>query len=135
MPAVGRFLLDTNIVIALLEGDQVVLSHLEHASEVFIPAIVLGELFFGAYKSGRPKENTDRVERFAGGRAIIPCDLAVAREYGRLKQHLREKGRPLPENDIWIAATARHHELVVVTQDRHFKEIDGLQTEDWLVSK
>ena len=58
MPASGRFLLDTNIIIALLEGDDAVLSNLDHAAEVFIPAVALGELFFGAAKSGRPSENT-----------------------------------------------------------------------------
>jgi predicted nucleic acid-binding protein len=51
MPASGRFLLDTNIVIALLSGDEVVLSHLDTTSRVFIPAVVVGELFFGAAKS------------------------------------------------------------------------------------
>jgi len=111
----GRFLPDTNIVIALLEGDATVLSNLDRASEVFIPAVVLGELFFGAAKLGRPSENTAKVERFAAGRAVVSCDLDVAREYGRLKQRLKEKGRPLPENDIWIAAAAKHHGMVLVT--------------------
>jgi tRNA(fMet)-specific endonuclease VapC len=84
-PASGRFLLDTNIVIALLEGDDMVLSYLDRALEVLIPAVALGELFFGAAKSGRPSENTAKVERFAAGRAIVSCDVDVAREYGRLK--------------------------------------------------
>ena len=131
MPASGRFLLDTNIVIALLEGDDAVLSHLDQAPEVYIPAVAVGELFFGAAKSGRPSENTARVERFAAGRSVVPCDLDVAREYGRLKQRLREKGRPIPENDVWIAATAIHHGMVLVTRDHHFLEVDGLDTEDW----
>ena len=48
MPASGRLLLDTNIVIALLRGDDAVLSNLDRAPEVFIPAVALGELFFGA---------------------------------------------------------------------------------------
>ena len=133
-PANGRFLLDTNIIIALLEGDVNVAARLDQAPEVFIPAVALGELFFGAAKSGRPSENTHRVEQFATGRAIVACDLAVAREYGRLKQRLREKGRPLPENDIWIAATAQHHKMVLVTRDRHFREVEDLKTEDWAVS-
>ena len=131
MPANGRFLLDTNIVIALLEGDEGVLSNLDLAPEVFIPAIVVGELFFGAAKSGRPTENAATVERFAAGRSVLPCGLPVAREYGRLKQQLRAKGRPLPENDIWIAATASTHGLVLVTRDRHFREIDGLAWVEW----
>ena len=88
MPASGRFLLDTNIVIALLQGDDTVLSNLDQAPEVFIPAVALGELFFGAAKSGRPSENIAKVEQFATGRAIVSYDLGVAREYGRLKQLL-----------------------------------------------
>jgi predicted nucleic acid-binding protein len=84
MPASGRLLLDTNIVIALLEGDEAVLSNLDEAAEIFIPAIVLGELFFGAAKSGRPTENTAKVERFAADRSFLSCDLH-AREYGRLR--------------------------------------------------
>lgn len=131
MPPTGKILLDTNIVIALLEGDESVLANLDEASEVFVSSIVLGELFFGAAKSGRPAENIARIERFAAGRSILSCDLPVAREYGRLKHGLRAKGKPLPENDIWIAATARCHQLVLVTRDHHFAHVDNLITESW----
>ncbi|MEP7364284.1 MAG: type II toxin-antitoxin system VapC family toxin [Acidobacteriota bacterium] len=130
-PATGRFLLDTNIIIDLLAGAQAVHSHLEEAVEVFLPAIALGELFFGAAKSGRPAENLAKIERFASGRAIVPCDLDVAREYGRVKQRLKEQGRPIPENDIWIAATAIRHEMTLVTRDGHFNAVDGLQLANW----
>lgn len=131
MPASGRFLLDTNIVIALFEADEAVLGNLDGASDVFVPAIVLGELFFGAAKSARPVENAAKVDRFAEGSSILTCDLHVAREYGRLKQGLRAKGKPLPENDVWIAATANRHQLTLVTRDRHFSEVDGLVTGWW----
>ena len=127
----GRFLLDTNIIIALLNGDEVVLSNLVQSPEVFIPSIALGELFFGAAKSGRPSENIDRVERFASGRAILLCDVDVAREYGRLKQRIHEKGRPLPENDIRIAAMATRHGMTLVTRESHFQEVEDLRTVDW----
>jgi tRNA(fMet)-specific endonuclease VapC len=130
-PATGRFLLDTNIIIALLAGDDAVLSNLGQAAEVFIPAVALGELFFGAGKSGRPAENISKIEEFAAGRVIVSCDLDVAREYGRLKQSLKERGRPLPENDIWIAAAATCHGMVLVTRDRHFQEVEGLAVSDW----
>lgn len=92
----GRFLLDTNVVIALLAGEEAVLANLDRAAEVFIPTTVIGELFFGAAKSARPAQNTATVERFAADRIILACDLSVAREYGLLKVRLREKGRPLP---------------------------------------
>ncbi len=130
-PASGRFLLDTNIIIALLEGDGAVLSNLARAPEVFVSAVAVGELFFGAAKSGRPSENTTKVEQFAAGRAIVTSDLDVAREYGRLKQRLKEKGRPIPENDIWIAAAAKHHGMILVTRDGHFGEVEDLKTTDW----
>ena len=128
MPSTGRFLLDTNIVIAVFEGDDGVLSNLEGAAEVFVPAIVIGELLFGAAKSSRPAENVAKVEQFASASAILACDLEVAREYGRVKKQLRDIGQPIPENDIWIAATAKHH---VATRDRHFLQVDGLATGNW----
>src|SRR2546423_889093 len=98
-PLSGRFLLDTNIVIALLEGQDTVLSNLDRAPEVFIPAVVIGELFFGAAKSGRPSENIANVERFAVGRTII--------------------------------SAAVRHRMVLVTRDRHFREVEDLSTADW----
>ncbi len=105
--------------------------HLNVAHQVFVPTIVLGELFFGAAKSSRPTENQFIVERFATGRSILVCGLDVAREYGRVKDRLRARGRPIPENDIWIAATAKHHGMILVTRDRHFQEVAGLETVDW----
>jgi tRNA(fMet)-specific endonuclease VapC len=116
MPISGRVLLDTNIVIAALEGDARVLSNLEQAVKTFIPVTAFGELFFGAAKSGRPAENIARLERIASTASILPCDLAVARQYGAIKYQLRKKGRPLPENDMWIAAAAKCHDLVLITR-------------------
>ena len=130
-PASGRVLLDTSIVIAIFDGESAALSHLRQASEVFLPSTVIGELFFGAAKSTRVEENRKKLEDFVSVNSILPCDFDIAREYGRVKFKLREKGRPIPENDIWIAATALHHGLVLVTRDAHFGEVDGLLIENW----
>jgi tRNA(fMet)-specific endonuclease VapC len=62
---------------------------------------------------------------------VLACDLDTAREYGVIKNALREKGRLIPENDIWIAAIARQHDLTLVTRDEHFKEIKHLKVEMW----
>ncbi|HKE23854.1 MAG TPA: PIN domain-containing protein [Bryobacteraceae bacterium] len=70
------------------------------------------------------------VQRFAAGLIDIACDIVV-REYGRLRQDLREQGRPIPENDMWIAATATRQGLALVTRDRHFLEADGLALASW----
>ena len=127
----GRFLLDTNIVIALFAQDTAVLQRLAQAGEVFVPSIVLGELYYGAGKSARVEENIARIDEFAANTAILACDTETARRYGQIKNALRAKGRPLPENDIWIGAIAVQHGLTLVSRDAHFQEIDSLSTETW----
>lgn len=130
-PANGRFLLDTNILIALLNDEEAIRSNLVHPREVSISVVALGELFFGAAKSVKRIENIARIERFVSGRSIIVCDIEIAKEYGSIKKLLKEKGRPIPENDLWIAATAKYKGMILVTRDHHFDEVDGLTTTDW----
>ncbi len=92
MPMSGRFLLDTNIVIALLEGEAVIQDQLAQADEVFVSSIALGELFFGAGKSGRPQANRARVDEFARDNVVMGCDTDTARRYGEVKNALRLRG-------------------------------------------
>jgi tRNA(fMet)-specific endonuclease VapC len=127
----GRYLLDTNVVIALFAGEVAVTDRLSDAEEVFVPTIVLGELYYGAHKSQRPQENLARIEECAARSVVLGCDSETARRYGRMKNRLRQKGRPIPENDIWIAAIARQHDLTLVARDTHFGEVDGLKVEAW----
>jgi tRNA(fMet)-specific endonuclease VapC len=127
----GRFLLDTNIIIALAVNESVVVERLDEGVTVFLSSIVLGELFFGAFRSVRVEENLARVAEFASNNTVLVCDTATARQYGRIKNRLREAGRPIPENDIWIAALAQQHELTLVSRDTHFNEVEGLETVAW----
>jgi tRNA(fMet)-specific endonuclease VapC len=127
----GRFLLDTNIVIALFEGEALIRDRLAQAEEVFVSSIALGEMFFGAGKSGRPETNLARVDDFARDNVVMGCDTDTARRYGEVKNALRLRGRPIPENDVWTAAIALQHDLTLVTRDQHFNEVDGLLLEVW----
>lgn len=125
-------LLDTNIVIAALEREDATLAEIEEvAGSFFVSVIPLGELRFGARKSGRVGENLQRVEDFAAESNILPCDEETSRRYGEIKDRLRRKGRSIPENDIWISATALRHDFVLVTRDSHFKHVEGLRIEQW----
>jgi tRNA(fMet)-specific endonuclease VapC len=108
----GRYLLDTNIIIALFADELAVKNRLAQADEVFIPSIAVGELCYGARKSGRSKENLERIDEFVANSTVLECDAQTARHYGEVKHKLRLKGRPLPENDIWIAAVALQYTLV-----------------------
>lgn len=127
----GRLLLDTNIVIALFADEAIVKSNLAQAREVFIPSFVIGELCYGARKSGRVKANLARIDELVANSTVLECNAETARQYGEVKNKLRLKGRPLPENDVWIAALAVQHSLVLVTRDAHFQEVDGLQAIAW----
>lgn len=127
----GSVLLDTNIIIALLGGDAGVESALHDCESVYLPAIALGELFYGAMRSSRAGENTSRIAEFAAASVVLACDEQTARHYGSVKTKLRSAGRPIPENDIWIASIAVQHGLTVVSRDAHFRSIDGLEILTW----
>ncbi len=99
--------------------------------EAFLSTVVLGELFFGAEKSQRVQENVARIEKLASVCPVLPCDEETARCYGAMKTLLRRKGRPIPENDLWIAASARRHGVTLVSRDSHFKYVEGLGLEVW----
>jgi tRNA(fMet)-specific endonuclease VapC len=131
MPMSGKYLLDTNIVIALFANETPIKDNLSNVEEVYIPSVVIGELFYGAYKSTRAKENIARIDDFAGKSVVLGCDTETSRLYGEIKNSLSLKGRPIPENDIWIAAIALQHGLTLVSRDNHFNEIDKLNTENW----
>ncbi len=124
-------MLDTNIIIAIFADEASVKSNLAQAKEVFIPSVVIGELCYGARKSGRTQANLARVDDLVTNSTVLGCDFETARQYGLVKNKLRLKGRPLPENDIWVAALALQYDLILVTRDAHFREVENLQIVGW----
>ena len=127
----GSYLLDTNIVIALFANDSSVLRQLSAPSQIFIPSIVLGELYYGANKSAHSKSNIVHIDNFALKSAVLACDTETVRHYGHIKDHLRAKGSPIPENDIWIAALAKQYQLTLASRDQHFRGIKEIKVEQW----
>lgn len=126
----GSFLLDTNAAISLFSGDAALLELFADA-DLFVPIIVIGELYYGAYKSARVSENLARVREFAKGNAVLECDETTADRYGQIQNALRAKGRPIPQNDVWIAAIAMQFDLTVATRDAHLANVDGLAVQSW----
>ena len=127
----GRYLLDTNIVIALFDNEPTVTASLRKVQDIFVPSIVIGELYYGAQGSGRVKQNVAHVDNFVVVNRILACNSKTSETYGLVKSALKKKGRPIPDNDIWIAAITLQHNLTLVTRDAHFNEVDGLQIEIW----
>src|SRR4029078_3634791 len=127
-----RYLLDTNVVIAVLAGTiDIEARQADGNAEGFIGAPTVGELFFGAEKSHRVEENKARIRGLAESIPLLPCDGGTALRYGRFRNELRLKGRPIPENDLWLAAIAWQHGLVLATRDGHFDYLDQLPHEFW----
>ena len=127
----GKRLLDTNIVVALFKDDAAVRERLSQHAMVLVSSAVLGELYYGAQKSSQIDRHLREINRFLAKVAVLETNAETAYEYGLIRNELRVKGRPIPENDIWIAATARQHDLTLVSRDRHFAEVDNLRWERW----
>jgi tRNA(fMet)-specific endonuclease VapC len=125
------YLLDTVAAVALLNGDSEIERVIEQADGIYLSLTVTGELFFGAANSAKVVENTEKVRQLVRQYVVLSPDLDTALEYGRIEAKLRRKGKPIPQNDIWIAALARQYEFILITRDKHFKEVDGLSTLSW----
>jgi tRNA(fMet)-specific endonuclease VapC len=106
MKPTGRAVLDTSAVIALFAGEPSARAAIEAQQEIMLPVTALGELYYGAYRSTRRENNLALLVEFAQRVAVLHCDAVTARVYGETKAALAAKGRPIPENDLWIAALA-----------------------------
>jgi len=127
----GRYLLDTNILIAALSSDAEVLNRIDDADECFVSTIVLGEMLYGALSSTNVDANLERLRGFIDRSDFLSCDDQTAEHYGEIKTTLRQQGTPIPDNDIWIAASAIQHSLTLVTRDVHSDEVSDLHREKW----
>lgn len=125
----NSYLLDTNIVIPILNRESQFAEKLV-GNTTYISSIVLGELYFGAKKSQLIQQNIAKINQFVVNFPILDCDRTIAFGYGQIKADLRQKGKPIPE-DIWIAAQALQHNLILVSRDEHFNNILNLNVEKW----
>jgi len=130
-----KYLLDTNACITFLRGRNLLLAGrllTQPAGDVVLCSIVAGELFHGAEKSRNPLKERPRVEGFVQGFNTLPYDLLAAREYGRVRHELEQRGLPIGESDMQIAAIAITRNLIVVTHNTsEFNRVPNLVVEDW----
>ena len=121
-------LIDTNIYTHAMRGDPSVVSLLQQATVVGISTISIGELLSGFKAGKQEKKNREELGQFldAPRVRIYGIDSQTAEFYAEIISILKRKGKPIPTNDIWIAAVAFQHGLKLYTYDRHFTQIDGL---------
>ena len=118
--------LDTNQVILILNGAGDAGRWAASLWEMCLPVPVIGELRYGACNSSRPEANLHQVEAFVAKCRVLPADGITAKVYGDVRFALKKAGKPIPENDVWIAAICLQHEITLATADGHFSFVAGL---------
>jgi predicted nucleic acid-binding protein len=130
-------LLDTNAISDLMrEHPQVKARLAGHADPVGTSVVVMGEIRYGLERLPVGKKRTDLEARAANILSALPAELVsenVAETFGRLKAALESQGTKPDDNDLWIAATGLVQSAIVVSRDQFFRQVPGLQTEDWSV--
>jgi tRNA(fMet)-specific endonuclease VapC len=121
-------LIDTNVYAAFKRNHPAAVEELQRAPEIALCPIVLGELRGGFALGSRERENLRELDGFLDTPRVRLVDVTDRTSvfYARLYAALRRAARPIPANDLWIAASAMEHGLVLLTFERHFGEIDGL---------
>lgn len=129
------FLLDTNVCIRILNGSSASIAgrlQSTRPADVRLCSVVKAELLYGARKSARIDENLRLLRLFFAPLVSLPFDDRCADEAGLIRLDLERSGRPIGPNDLLIAATARAHDLVLVTRNtRAFDRVPGLRVDDW----
>ena len=131
------YLLDTDILIYSLKGDEAVNSHLRHHlnDAMKTSVISLMELYYGAYKSQHKISNLSKVKALAQSIEIISPGPETSEIFGLLKSDLELSGNRLDDFDLIIAAVSLSHNMTLVTNNvQHFKRIENLKCENWAIS-
>jgi len=98
---------------------------------ICLPAPVIAELLFTARNSARQEENLSKYNEFIDACTALNITRETADHYSVIRLVLKQKGRPIPENDIWIAATCMEQKMPLVTGDAHFDNVDDLKVIKW----
>jgi tRNA(fMet)-specific endonuclease VapC len=133
-----RYIVDTNIAIAMLAQRQHVVDRLSNVSpeELGLSVLVIGELLFGARRSARMHQNVARVQALEAQFPVLPVTRPIVERYGIVRAELAARGVVKSDFDLVIACTALEHGAALVTNDAALKDgaIVGLAIEDWLAS-
>jgi tRNA(fMet)-specific endonuclease VapC len=123
-----KLLLDTNRYTDFVRGEPSVVESIQAAEKIFIPFVVLAELRAGFATGTRSRENEAILTRVLQRPTVsaLFADGDTTHHYAAIYSHLRRNGTPIPTNDLWIAALAIQHELVLVSRDLHFQYVPQL---------
>ena len=124
-------ILDTTALTAIAEGDPGATKKFLRAPEVAIPVIVLGEYRFGIAQSRHRQAYERWLSEMVAACRVLVVDEDTASRYASLRGQLKRAGAPIPSNDTWIAALCLQHSLPLLSRDRHFDLVKGIERIDW----
>ena len=124
-------ILDTNALSAAADRDPAALEVVARADNLAVPVIVLGEYRLGIAQSRRRTEYENWLREWIGTVTVLDIDDETTHHYAAIGLELRRSGKPIPANDLWIAALCRQHSLPLLSRDRHFDVVKGLERIDW----
>lgn len=124
-------ILDTNAVSALLAGSGDLEPTLAPTERHHLPVIVIGEYRYGLQRSHRQDTLGALLETLIRESFVLRVDEGTTVQYALVRNELRDIGRPIPENDVWIAALARQHDQPIVSRDEHFDDVPGVRRVAW----
>lgn len=131
-----RYLLDTNICIYITKhSPKSVLEKFESLTvgEVGMSMITYGELLFGCQKSHYPQKSRHIIEKLSGLIPPLPMSIEAGKHYSEIRYYLEKIGKPIGNNDLWIAAHARSLELILITNNKkEFSRVPKLKIENWV---
>jgi predicted nucleic acid-binding protein len=124
-------ILDTNALSAFADGDPGLRRAIEQEAELAVPAIVLGEYLFGIRQSRHRARYEAWLRLNASAFRMLSVRPATAGYYAEVRAELKSDGRPIPSNDLWIAALAREHKCALLSRDGHFEAVRGIKRVAW----
>ncbi len=127
----GETALDTSLAIRYLNGNAIAVARVIALPNIVLSLPVVAELLFGAENSARSLQNLTRYLQFIEACVVVPMGRETATSYAQTRLTLKRKGRPIPENDIWIAAQCLERGWTLATNDQHFSYVDNLIVEQW----
>lgn len=121
-------LFDTNVYASFKRGETEILEIVQRAESICMSPIVIGELIAGFEEGSNSKQNKIEFQKFLESPRIMiyPITLDTSQFFSQIFNFLKNKGKPIPTNDMWIASQALEHGCVVCTHDKHFGFIEGL---------
>jgi len=124
-------ILDTNAVSALGSKDADLITLLASSARHHLPVVVIGEYDFGLTNSRRGEDLRKWLTWLVSESIVLPIDLETAARYALLRKELKQTGKPIPVNDLWIAALAMQHGLPIVSRDAHFDHVSSVKRIAW----